>query len=116
MDAPATRAFTWLAATETIVIGDIVLLEVLQGASSEARASTIETWLRRFDVVGMLDNALAAVAAAQYRRLRGLGITPRSTPDLIIATWCIAHAVPLLHRDRDFDAMAGHIGLPIQPV
>jgi predicted nucleic acid-binding protein len=116
VDKPAVRAFTRLAGTEPIVVGDIVLLEVLRGASSETRALAIERWLRCFEVVGMLDGALAAVAAGHYRRLRGLGITPRGTADLVIATWCIAHAVPLLHQDRDFDAMAGPLGLPIQPI
>jgi hypothetical protein len=38
----AARAFMRLAGTEPIVIGDIVLLEVLQGASGEARAKAIE--------------------------------------------------------------------------
>jgi hypothetical protein len=64
----------------------------------------------------MLTEALTIRAAAQYRRLRGLGITPRGTPDLMVASWRIAHAVPLLHRDRDFDLIAGPLGLPIQPV
>ena len=90
-----------------------MLLEALRGASSEPRARAIEAWLRRFEVVGMLDDALAATGAAHYRRLRGLGITPRGTADLIIATWCIAHAVPLLQRDRDFAAMAEHLGLQL---
>ncbi len=64
----------------------------------------------------MLTEALAIRAAAQYRRLRGLGITPRGTPDLIIACWCVAHAVPLLYRDRDFDLIGGPLGLSVQPV
>jgi len=110
---PAARAFIRLAATEVIVIGDIVLLEVLHGSSSESRARMMEQWLRRFDVVGMLDDALAAQAAAHYRRLRERGVTPRNTPDLVIASWCIAHAVPLLQRDRDFAPMADHLGLQL---
>jgi predicted nucleic acid-binding protein len=112
-ETPAARAFARLAATELVVIGDIVLLEVLQGSSTEARARTTERWLRSFDLVGMLDDALAAQAAAHVRRLRGLGITPRRTADLIIATWCIARAVPLLQRDRDFGPMAEHLGLQL---
>lgn len=115
VDSPPARAFLHLAGTEPIVIGDIVLLEVLQGSASEARAQATERWLRTFTVVPMLTDALAVRAAGHYRRLRGLGITPRGTPDLIIASWCIANAVPLLHRDRDYDAMAEHLGLPIQP-
>jgi predicted nucleic acid-binding protein len=110
------RAFQHLAGAEPIVIGDIVLMEVLRGASSEARAQAIEAWLGAFTIVPMLDAGLAARAAGHDRRLRGLGITPRSLADLVLASWCIAHAVPLLHRDRDFDALAAHCGLPVQPV
>lgn len=113
MDSPAARAFIRLAASERIVVGDIVLLEALQGASSEDRARSIERWLRSFDIAAMLDDALAVQGAAHYRRLRALGITPRRTPDLIIATWCIAHAVPLLQSDRDFAAMAKPLGLQL---
>jgi predicted nucleic acid-binding protein len=61
----------------------------------------------------MLDDALAAQAAAHGRRLRERGITPRSTADLTIAIWCIAHAVPLLRRDRGFAATAERLGLQL---
>jgi predicted nucleic acid-binding protein len=116
VDNPAVRAFLRLAGSEPLVIGDIVLLEVLQGTSSDSRAQSVEGWLRAFGIVPMLTEALAVRAAGHYRRLRGLGITPRSTTDLLIATWCIAHAVPLLHRDRDFSLMAEPLGLPVQAV
>lgn len=116
VDNPAVREFMRLAGSEPLVIGDIVLLEVLQGTSSEARAQAVEGWLRAFSTVPMLTEALAVRAAAHYRRLRGLGITPRGTADLMIATWCIAHAVPLLHRDRDFSLMAEPLGLPVHAV
>jgi predicted nucleic acid-binding protein len=113
VETPTSRAFGRLAGNEIVAIGDIVLLEVLQGSSNETRARSAERWLRSFDVVGMLDDALACQAAAHYRRLRERGVTPRSTPDLVIATWCIAHAVPLLQRDRDFAPMADHLGLQL---
>ena len=115
-DNPAVREFMRLAGREPIVIGDIVLLEVLQGTSSDSRAQAVEGWLRAFGIVPMLDEALAVRAAGHYRRLRGLGITPRNSADMLIATWCIVHAVPLLHRDRDFSLMAAPLGLPIQAV
>jgi predicted nucleic acid-binding protein len=115
VDSPSARAFLQSAGAGPIVVGDIVLPEVLRSAS-DTRAQATEGWLRSFTVVPMLTEALAIRAAGHYRRRRGLGITLCGTPDLIIATWCIAHAVPLLHRDRDYAAMAEHLGLPIQPV
>lgn len=49
--------------------------------------------------------------AANYRTLRARGVTVRETIDLLIATWCIEHNVPLLHRDRDFDQFKAYLGL-----
>ena len=38
-------------------------------------------------------------------------LTIRKTIDVMIATFCVHNGLPLLHSDRDFDAMAAHIGL-----
>ncbi|WP_431272658.1 type II toxin-antitoxin system VapC family toxin [Dankookia sp. P2] len=110
---PATLAFRRLIAVEEVVIGDLVLLEVLRGVPSEGQARRLERQLAVFRQVPMLSPELATQAAAHYRRLRERGVTPRSTPDLIIASWCIAHAVPLLQRGRDFAPMADHLGLQL---
>jgi len=98
---------------EQVVIGDMVLLEVLRGVPTEREARTLERQLGVFRQVAMLSPELAAAGAAHYRRLRGLGVTIRRTADLVIATWCIAHTVPLLQRDRDFAPMAEHLGLQL---
>ena len=45
--------------------------------------------------------------------LRGLGITIRKLPDLIIGTYCIEHRHSLLHDDRDFEPMRIHLGLQV---
>jgi len=50
---------------------------------------------------------------ANYRHLRGLGITIRKLPDLIIGTYCIEHGHTLLHDDRDFEPMREHLGLMV---
>jgi len=99
------------AAREELLIGDLILLEVLQGARDEIHAARIEADLRQFPVVPLLDPDLAVNAAANYRLLRGLGITVRKTVDLVIGTFCIEHGHVLLHDDRDFDPMARYLGL-----
>jgi hypothetical protein len=53
-----------------LLIGDVILLEVLQGVASEREAAIVETALRRFAVAPMLEPELALRAAANYRRLR----------------------------------------------
>jgi predicted nucleic acid-binding protein len=108
---PSTEALRYQAGRGLILVGDIVLLEVLQGARSDAHAASIEAQLRRYSIVRMLDDRLASVAAANYRRLRALGITIRKTPDLVIGTFCIERGYPLLHDDRDFAPMVEHLGL-----
>lgn len=98
---------------EQVLVGDLILLEVLQGARDEGHAARIEGNLRRFQVVPMLDDKLAVQAARNYRMLRGIGITIRKTIDVVIGTFCIADGHSLLHDDRDFDPMVRHLGLQV---
>lgn len=102
-----------LLGTEPLLIGDVVLLEVLQGIRAETDAIRVEEALRRFDVEPMLDPQLAILAASHFRRLRGFGITVRKTVDLIIGTFCIARGHALLTTDKDFAPMARHLGLSL---
>ncbi|MGD9816753.1 MAG: PIN domain nuclease [Hyphomonadaceae bacterium] len=106
--AAALRALQWPG---EILVGDLVLLECLQGARDENHAARIEAGLRAFTVEPMLGPDLAAEAARHYRTLRAIGATPRKTIDLIIATFCIARGHVLLHQDRDFEPMIQHLGL-----
>lgn len=105
------RLLQELLGAEPLLVGDLILLEVLQGVQSDLQAARVEAALRRFDVAPMLDPQLAVVAAAHYRRLRALGVTVRKTVDLIIGTFCIAGDHALLTADRDFIPMARHLGL-----
>lgn len=96
-----------------ILVGDIVLVEVLRGARDDAHAARIERSLRKFTIESMLGDDMAVKAARNYRILRGRGVTVRTTIDVVIATFCAEHGHSLLHDDRDFDAMAPHLGLTI---
>ncbi|WP_416408445.1 PIN domain nuclease [Agrobacterium rosae] len=96
-----------------IMIGDIILLEVLQGAQSDHHAEMLERQFRAFPCAAMSSPEMALKAAKNYRHLRQRGITIRKTTDLIIGTYCIEHDHALLHSDRDFTPMAEHLGLRI---
>ncbi|PPQ40171.1 type II toxin-antitoxin system VapC family toxin [Rhodopila globiformis] len=100
-------------ADDQILLGDIILLEVLQGARDDAHAARIQRALETYPIAPMLDADLAVQAARNYRRLRALGITIRKTADIIIGTFCIAGGHALLHDDRDFAAMEHHLGLSV---
>ena len=107
----ATAKLEAAADREPILVGDLILLEVLQGARDELHAARIERSLRRFNVVPLLDFDLAPRAARNYRRLRDMGITIRKTADIVIGTFCIERRCSLLHDDRDFAPMEEHLGL-----
>ena len=108
---PATAKLEAAVTFEPILVGDLILLEILQGARDEPHAARIERGLRRFQIVPLLDADLAPRAARNYRRLRDMGITIRKTNDIIIGTFCIERGCLLLHDDRDFVAMEEHLGL-----
>ena len=110
---PATQLLHTAIADDDVLIGDLILLELLQGARDDAHAARIEAVMGPFPIVPMLDVAVATEAARNYRRLRGRGITIRKTNDLIIGTFCIHSGHVLLHTDRDFDPMVAHLGLRV---
>ena len=112
---PQTNKLLSLIGEEPLVVGDLMLCEILQGARTEAQARVLEKGLRRFDLVPMLNPDLAIAAATNYRMLRKEGVTIRKTIDLIIGTFCIAHEHTLLHDDRDFDPMETYLGLRTVP-
>ena len=97
--------------SQEVVVGDIILLEVLQGARDDVHARRIERRLNDCVQMQMLNKPLVSIAAANLRHLRCKGITIRKTPDLNIGTWCIENDCPLLHNDRDFLPMVEHLGL-----
>jgi predicted nucleic acid-binding protein len=110
---PATAKLEDAAAREPLLVGDLILLEILQGARDDAHAARIERGLRQYALVPLLDADLAPRAARNYRTLRELGVTIRKTADIIIGTFCIEHRHALLHDDRDFEPMEEHLGLKV---
>jgi predicted nucleic acid-binding protein len=96
---------------QDVLVPDLVLVEVLRGIASEPLASAIEREFEHFEIVQIGGREMAVLAAQNYRLLRAKGITIRGSIDLLIGTWCIENRVPLLHNDRDFDAMEQHLGL-----
>jgi predicted nucleic acid-binding protein len=98
---------------ELVVIGDIVLTEVLQGFRSDRDFRKAKRLLDSLIFKPMLGKELAVKSAENYRHLRKKGISVRKTIDVVIATFCISSNLPLLHDDRDFEAMERHLGLKV---
>lgn len=112
-ESPSVARLDALIESPDLLIGDLVLLELLQGARDDRHASAIDLRMRRFPLVQVFDPEIALAGARNYRKLRGLGVSVRKTADLIIATFCIERGHALLHEDRHFDLMAQHLPLAI---
>lgn len=103
----ARRLASALASREPIQLPDIVLLEVLRGASSPGDFLRLERALLTLPRFVPADPRLLARNAAHlYARCRWLGFTPGSGNDCLIACCAIEAGQPLLHEDRDFRLIA----------
>jgi predicted nucleic acid-binding protein len=100
-----------LLGREPVVLGDLVLVEVLQGFTSERDFKQALHLFGSMDVLEIAGRDGAILAARNFRRLRVLGVTVRKTIDTLIATRCIEDGLPLLYSDRDFDPFVRHLGL-----
>lgn len=96
-----------------LLIGDLVMTEVLQGFASETDFQRVASALALLEFRSMGGHEIATAAAHNHRSLRARGITPRSTIDTIIATFCIVNGHALLHSDRDFDRFERYFGLRV---
>ncbi len=97
----------------TVLVPDLVLVEVLRGIDSESESVDIGADFNNFEIVSVGGKTNALAAAWNYRLLRAKGITVRGTVDLLVATWCVVNKIPLLHADRDFDGFEEHLGLKV---
>ena len=96
---------------DLVGVGDIVYCEVIQGIRSSRQRREISSLLLSLPRYEMVGFAIAEKAARNYRLLRSRGVTVRKTIDVIIGTFCAERGFTIIHHDRDFDLMAGHIGL-----
>ncbi|PCI60777.1 MAG: VapC toxin family PIN domain ribonuclease [Gammaproteobacteria bacterium] len=99
---------------ETVAIGDLILIEILQGFRTDKQYNLAKELLEPLQKFEMLGLDIAVKTADNYRKLRKKGITIRKTADVIIATYCIEKNIPLLFTDRDFIPFVKYLGL--QPV
>lgn len=92
---------------EEIVTCPPVVQEVLQGFDNQRSFRLAREAMLAFPMVEE-DLPLEAYleAAELYRSARRAGLTPRTGVDCLIAICAIRNSLSLLHRDRDFDALA----------
>jgi predicted nucleic acid-binding protein len=97
--------------TETILLGDLILAELLQGFRHDGEFKSASEYFNAFECVQFGGIELALKVAKNYRYMRSKGVTVRKTVDMFIGTWCIENDTTLLHNDKDFDVIATQLPL-----
>ncbi|MEO8293634.1 MAG: PIN domain nuclease [Actinomycetota bacterium] len=105
-----------LAAHADIVVTEPVVMELLAGTRSPGDFLATRRRLLAFPIVRVGGLDTWERAAAVHRACRTGGETVRSTTDCLIAAIAIREGASLLHGDRDFDVIARHTGLRIEPL
>jgi predicted nucleic acid-binding protein len=91
----------------------LILCEILQGIQQEKQFRQTLEYLSALPVFEAGGRDVAVAAARNYRELRALSFTVRSTVDCMTATFCIRQGYGLLHRDRDFVPFKNHLNLSV---
>lgn len=105
------RKLDALLGSTPLAIGDLILIEVLQGFPTQRQFDQVRELLGTLTFVTLGGPAVAVTAAGNFRALRARGITVRNTIGTVIATCCIVDGLELLHADRDFEPFEAHLGL-----
>lgn len=111
IENPETDYLDELLGTEPLALGDLVLIEVLQGFRRDRDFRAARELLTSLTVFSLGGQEMALQSARNFRLLRKKGVTVRKTIDVLIATFCIANNLPLLHRDKDFEPFHDHLKL-----
>jgi predicted nucleic acid-binding protein len=100
-----------LLGQEFLAIGDLILVEVLQGFRDDADFERAHVLLAPLRFVRLGGAEIAVEAARNFRKLRRLGVTVRKTIATVIATWCIQNGCQLLYSGPDFEPFVEYLGL-----
>jgi len=95
----------------SLVVPEVVLMELLIGTTDEATASVRRRFLQRFAIQPLAPVRDTEDAAAIHRRCRRSGKTLRSLIDCVVAAMALRLDLPVAHRDRDFEVIATECGL-----
>lgn len=110
-DTSETQILSTALNSHIVAVGDLILLEVLQGFRSDKDYHIARRYFQALEQFDMLGTDTALKAAEHYQELRKKGITIRKNADVIIASFCIQNAIPLLFSDKDFLPFVKHFKL-----
>jgi predicted nucleic acid-binding protein len=105
-----------LDAGSEIAVTEPIIMELLAGARSKDELRATRKRMLAFPLLRVDNLVTYERAAVIWRLCRAAGEPLRSTMDCLIAAVAIRESASILHADRDFDVMARHAGLRIEPV
>jgi predicted nucleic acid-binding protein len=105
-----------LASGGEIAVTEPVVMELLAGARSKRELRATRVRLLSFTMLRVQDLVTYERASAVWRACRLAGEPVRNTLNCLIAAVAIREGVTILHADRDFDVIARHTDLQIEPV
>ena len=118
--ASESLASGWLAdrisANATVIVPEVVMMELLIGGTDESTAAVRRRLLQRFTIEPIAPVRDAEDAAAIHRRCRRGGDTIRSMIDFQVAAMALRIGATVAHRDRDYEVIRTHCGLHTQPL
>lgn len=89
---------------EIVATCPIIVQEVLRGTPDAVHYAAARNVLLLSEMVDETTPFERFEEAAKiFLACRDVGITPRSSVDCLVAATAIAHGIPLLHDDRDFE-------------
>ncbi|MGZ5128372.1 MAG: type II toxin-antitoxin system VapC family toxin [Actinomycetota bacterium] len=99
-----------------IAVTEPVIMELLAGARTATELRATRSRLLAFPMLRVDDLVTYERASAVWRACRASGEPVRNTIDCLIAAVAIREGATVLHADRDFDVIARHTDLRIEPL
>lgn len=105
-----------LAVGASIAITEVIVMELLAGASSSRDHDRLRQRLLALPTMRLRGMPDFEAAADLYRRCRRAGGTVRKLIDCLIAAVAIPEGATVLHNDRDFEVLSRHTRLRVEPL
>ncbi len=114
---PIDRQMTTLVqGHDEVWISEVVVMELLAGELSPHEVTATRSVLMEYPVIPLRGLTDFEEAARLFRVCRSAGETLRGLADCLIAVPAIRSGASILHMNRDFDVIARHSDLRIEPV
>ncbi len=101
--------------SDSLAISEPIVMELLAGSQPLDHLSMVRRRVLAFRMLRVGGLETYERAAAIQRVCRAGGETVRSMTDCLIAAVAIREGATLLHLDRDFDVIARHTPLRVEP-